>query len=105
MSIQGEYRTNGKEDPNEAVVISKLSKTQFRVENPRQWEGVGIFDGEKYCGVFRYKDTMKYEPFRGLWGVHEAALRGDGSFEVHGSFLSGQLEVGEFDAVWIPENS
>lgn len=80
MTIEGPYKTNGRDDQNEAVVITKISPNQYRVENSRQWEGVGIFDGENYRGVFQYKDTMEFKPFRGLWGTHEAVLRNDGSF-------------------------
>ena len=102
-SIQGAYKTNGRDNENEVVVISKLSKTQYRIENPRQWDGVGIFDGTIYFGIFRYKNTMKYEPFRGIFGMHRAAFREDGSFEVHGTFLTGELQDDEFDVVWIPQ--
>jgi hypothetical protein len=104
--IAGPYKTNDRDDPSEAVVISRLSEHQYRVENPRQWEGVGIFDGTLYRGVFRYKDTMAYEPFRGRWGMHDAVLRGDGSFAVHGRFMAGdddEFGDDEFDVIWVPE--
>jgi len=99
MAIEGPYKTNARDDPSEAVVITRLSDNQYRVENPRQWDGVGIFDGKVYRGVFRYKDTMAYEPFRGRWGLHEAVLRADGSLAVRGQFLTGGSDA--FDVIWV----
>lgn len=99
--ITGAYKTNGRTDAAEAVVITRLSETQYRVENPCQWDGVGIFDGAVYCGVFRCKATIGYAPFRGAWGFHEAHVREDGSFAVHGRCVTG--EFGDFDVVWVPD--
>ena len=106
MPIEGPYKTNGRDDPSEAVVITRLSENQYRVESSRQWDVVGIFDGNLYRGVFRYKDSMAYESFRGRWGMHEAALRADGSFAVHGRFMAGdddESDDDEFDLIWVPE--
>ncbi len=101
MAIEGPYRTNGRTEPSEAVVITKIGPNQYRVENPFQWEGVGIFDGEEYNGVFRYKDTMAYEPFRGMFGMHHAKIRSDGSLAVHGSFRDENMN--DFHVIWVPE--
>lgn len=82
-SIAGTYQANG--NPNNLVFVHHIFENQYRLEQFTNWYAVGIFDGETYFGVFRYKDTVPDPRFRGVWGIHKATLRADGSFAVHGT--------------------
>ena len=91
----GTYRIN--EDPNSLVFIYNLFENQYRLESPIHWDAVGIFDGKTYFGVFRYKDTIRDTRFKGVWGVHKATWRTDGSIAVHGTNMINR--TGEWDLV------
>lgn len=70
-NIVGKY--HAEDDPNYVNIISHLSDKFYKVVNP-VWEGVGIFDGETYWGIYKCNDKDKSK-VRGRWGVHKAELR------------------------------
>ncbi|HTM58429.1 MAG TPA: hypothetical protein VL123_08450 [Candidatus Udaeobacter sp.] len=94
-SIAGRYAVGGS---SEHVLISSLGGDRYRIDSPGFWEGVGIFDGKTYWGVFRYPTNSHHASLANVCGLHRAELQGDRSFKVHGSFNS--TGFGEFDLVW-----
>ena len=94
-SITGRYAVGGS---SEHVVITSLGGDRYRIESPGFWEGVGIFDGKVYWGVFRYPQTSHHQSLANVCGLHRAELQPDRSFKVHGSFNSSGF--GEFDLEW-----
>lgn len=69
--IEGKYYAE--DDRNYVNIISNISESIFKITNP-VWNGVGIFDGETYCGIYKYNDKAKPE-MRSVWGTHKAELR------------------------------
>lgn len=99
-AIDGVYFANG--NLQYKVSISSLSDKLILIDNP-EWEGVGLFDGELYFGIYKIKDIAK-EQLRGRWGAHRAKLRlVDGSLELWGLELKGITQVNKFEGVWIKE--
>jgi hypothetical protein len=92
--IEGMYVVNG--NPKDKVVIKRLSKNRYRLTTPGWWEGVGIFDGKMYYGVYRYHDDRGQ--WAGVWGTHHARFMPDGSFVVQGKNTI--KRTGEFESVW-----
>jgi hypothetical protein len=82
----------------ERVRITALGGDRYRVDSPGFWEGVGIFDGHTYWGVFRYPANSRTAALGNVCGLHRAELQPDRSFKVHGSFNS--QGFGEFDVIW-----
>lgn len=67
--IVGDYRAEG--SLYYINTISHLGGEIFRIVN-KAWEGVGLYDGKTYCGIYKYNDA---DPARcGIWGTHEAEL-------------------------------
>ncbi len=80
--IVGRYRAEG--DPNYVNTISSLGGELFKIHN-RAWDGVGLFDGKMYCGIFKYNEQDKVR--RGAWGTHRADLiceKGEWRLQVQG---------------------
>jgi hypothetical protein len=99
-TIDGKYFVDS--NPQYRVTISSSSDKLIHIENP-EWEGVGLFDGDLYFGMYKVKDRAK-EQLRGKWGVHRAKLRvGDGSLEYWGLELKGTSKVHEYTGAWIKE--
>ena len=98
--IAGRYAINGIH--SDVVVIRRLEGNRYAVENPGNWEGVGVFEGRTYYGVFRYPERTNHGSLARVVGIHRAELQRDGSFKVHGSFgaSSGGNELGQFDVTW-----
>jgi len=94
--LSGEYCINN--DPNNKLIIKKISSNQYSIESPNVWEGVGVFDGLIYFGIFKYKHTFENKNFSGVWGTHHAILQDNGSFIVKGINRIGM--VGEFRNTW-----
>lgn len=82
----------------EHVRITALGGDRYRADSPGLWEGVGIFDGHTYWGVFRYPINSHHASLANVCGLHRAEVQPDRSFKVHGSFNSSGF--GEFDIVW-----
>jgi hypothetical protein len=82
----------------EHVRITALGGDRYRADSPGLWEGVGIFDGHIYWGVFRYPLDSHHASLANVCGLQRAELQPDRSFKVHGSFNS--TGFGEFDIVW-----
>ena len=93
--IAGLYSVGGS---GEHVRITALGGDRYRADSPGLWEGVGIFDGHTYWGVFRYPNTSHHASLANVCGLHRAEVQPDRSFKVHGSFNSSGF--GEFDIVW-----
>jgi hypothetical protein len=98
--IAGRYAVNGKRE--DVVVVRHLEGNRYATENPGNWDGVGIFDGKTYYGIFRYPDTSRHGSLARVVGIHRAERQRDGSFKVHGSFgaTSDGHELGQFDVTW-----
>ena len=94
--LSGEYCINN--DPNNKLIIKKIEGDQFRLESPNVWDGVGIFDGFIYFGIFKYKHSFENKNFAGVWGNHHAIIQDDGSFIVKGTNKIGM--DGEFRNTW-----
>jgi len=100
VKIEGEYRSN--DSRQYRIKIIPLSDNYYRIENP-EWEGVGIFDGDLYYGVYRVSDDAE-DSIRGRWGAHRAKfVKEDNNFELFGIELNETQIVGEFnpDTAWI----
>jgi hypothetical protein len=69
--IEGKFQAE--DDPNYINRISHISDSIFTITNP-VWDGVGVFDGETYFGVYKYNNKAKPE-MRTMWGTHKADLR------------------------------
>lgn len=98
--IAGRYAINGVN--TDLVVIRRLEGNRYAVENPGNWEGVGVFDGRIYYGVFRYPERTQHGSLAKVVGIHRAERQRNGSFKVHGSFgaSSDGHQLGEFDVTW-----
>ena len=94
--LSGEYCINN--DPNNKLIIRNIEGNQYSLESPNVWDGVGIFDGLIYFGIFKYKHSFENKNFSGVWGNHHAILQDDGSFIVKGTNRIGM--VGEFRNTW-----
>ena len=94
--LSGDYCINN--DPNNKLIITRIEGDQFRLESPNVWDGVGIFDGFVYFGIFKYKHTFENKNFAGVWGNHHAIIQDDGSFIVKGTNIIGM--DGEFRNTW-----
>ena len=94
--LSGDYCINN--DPNNRLIITRIEGDQFRIESPNVWDGVGIFDGFVYFGMFKYKHTFQNKSFAGVWGNHHAIIQEDGSFIVKGTNVIGM--DGEFRNTW-----
>jgi len=80
--IVGRYRAEA--DPNYVNTVSSLGGELLKIYNPA-WDGVGLFDGKTYCGIFKYNETDKKR--RGIYGVHWAELiceKGEWRLKVQG---------------------
>src|SRR5262245_61673593 len=53
QNITGRYQADG--NPNYTVIITRLAGDYYRISNPA-WEGVGLFDGQFYYGVYKVND-------------------------------------------------
>jgi hypothetical protein len=94
-NIEGAYVAN--RNPQDVVLIKRLSQQYYRVERAGWWVGVGIFDGKSYYGVFRYHDDRGR--WAGVYGTHQAQVQPDGSFTVVGKNTI--KARGTFNGVWI----
>ena len=94
--FSGTYCINN--HPNNKLIIERIKDNQFRLESPNVWDGVGIFDGFVYFGIFKYKITFENKAFAGVWGNHHAIIQDDGSFIVKGTNVIGM--GGEFRNTW-----
>ena len=100
VKIEGEYHTN--DSRQYRVEITHLSDNYYRVGNP-EWEGVGLFDGEFYYGVYKVSDDAEDE-IHGHWGAHRAKfLNAEKRFELFGLELNETQIDCQFDpdAAWV----
>ena len=101
VKIEGEYRTN--DSRQYRIKIIHLSDNYYRVENP-EWEGVGLFDGDMYYGIYKVSDDDAEDSVRGNWGAHRARfLKADNKFELFGIELNETELLCEFNpnVAWI----
>jgi hypothetical protein len=94
-SIVGRYAING--SPTDVVIITATAHGEYRAENPGFWNGVGLFDGKVYWGVFAYPKGTRHGSLENVHGVQRAELQPNGSFKVHGTFAPGGSG---FDVTW-----
>lgn len=94
--LSGRYRSTG--DSTKVVSLTAVAIGVFQVVGDG-WEGVGLFDGTTYWGVFR----RGREPATPRYGTHRGMLRGDGSLVVHGEYPDGGGTP--FDVVWTPDRA
>jgi hypothetical protein len=71
--FSGTYYINN--HPSNKLIIKRIKDKQFRLESPNVWDGVGIFDGFVYFGIFKYKITFENKAFAGVWGNHHAIIQ------------------------------
>lgn len=76
------------------VIIKHIGDNMFRLTSPNVWDGVGIFDGKMYIGVFEYKHSFGNAHLSGIYGNHYAIRQDDGSFVFVGANKIGL--TGEF---------
>jgi protein TonB len=98
QTLEGRYLADG--DATKAVTITPLARGVYRVV-AEQWEGVGLFDGTSYWGVFRHGRPPSPPGLAGACGTHQVLLGPDGSLAVRGEFTAGR--TGSFETVWKPE--
>ena len=103
--IEGTYLAEGSR--NYVIVISHLSENlhQLRAETASKknvlWEGVGIFDGESYFGVYKYIDNPESE-VSGNWGAHRVRVReGGGILKLHQIELGNEWVEIEYEYTWV----
>ncbi|MEK7329857.1 MAG: TonB family protein [Candidatus Eisenbacteria bacterium] len=97
-TLEGRYLADG--DATKTITITPLARGVYRVVAD-QWEGVGLFDGTSYWGVFRHGHQASPPGLAGASGTHRARLGPDGSLAVRGEFTAGR--TGSFETVWKPE--
>lgn len=97
-TLEGRYLADG--EATKAFTITPLARGVYHVVAD-QWEGVGLFDGTSYWGVFRQGRQASMPGLAGASGTHRALLRPDGSLAVRGEFTAGR--TGSFETVWMPE--
>jgi hypothetical protein len=93
--IEGIYYAEG--DPNYKNLISYVSDSIFNITNP-VWDGVGIFDGETYFGVFKY-NSKALPKDRNTWGTHKADLR-FGVLEISGIDMNPAANAHHWQGKW-----
>jgi hypothetical protein len=99
--IEGEYYTG--DSHHYRVKITHLSGDYYRIENP-DWEGIGLFDGEFYYGIFKFNDKATPHERRDNWGAHRARFRvRNKSFELFGIELKEESHYDQFGGEWIRE--
>jgi TonB family protein len=98
--IGGRYLVNG--EAGRVVVISVLANDVCQLVGD-DWEGVGLFDGASYWGVFQHRGGAGADSLTGARGTHRATLGPNGSLVVHGEYTLGR--TGSFQVVWMPERS
>jgi protein TonB len=91
-NLSGIYLSSG--DATISVTLKMLAPGIYRALGD-SWEGVGLFDGTMYWGVFRRGRGPDLD------GTHRGTLRPDGSLSLHGEFAGGKGKA--FDVVWTPE--
>jgi hypothetical protein len=97
--IEGEYHTH--DSRQYRISITHISDGYYRVENP-EWEGVGLFDGEFYYGVYKTNDDVLLERLRGNWGAHRAKFDSTTKrFELFGTELKVNKHYTDFEGAWI----
>lgn len=67
-NIEGKYVVEG---TNYEVIFRHFGENLYRA-NHSAWEGIGLYDGEFYYGIYRYKAGSDLP---NNWGVHKAKLR------------------------------
>jgi protein TonB len=100
-TLEGRYFAEG--DSTGSLLIVPLARGEcpmYRIETV-QWEGVGLFDGTTYWGVFHRGQRTSPPELAGASGTHRATLRPDGSLAVHGEYTAGR--TGSFETMWRPE--
>lgn len=98
-TLEGRY-IQGAEPERTVITITPLARGVYGLLAD-QWEGVGLFDGKNYWGVFRYGPKASPPELAGASGTHQAILRPDGSLAVHGEYAGGYSEA--FDLTWTRE--
>ena len=74
-NIEGKYVVEG---TNYEVIFKRLAENFYRA-NHTAWEGIGLYDGQFYYGIYKYKAGSDLP---NNWGVHQARLRlVDGALE------------------------
>ena len=74
-NIEGKYVVKG---TNYEVIFRPLVENLYRA-NHSAWEGIGLYDGQFYYGIYKYKAGSDLP---NNWGVHKAHLRlVDGALE------------------------
>ena len=88
VEIEGAYSSTD----GSSVRLVKLASGIYRASS-ETWEGVGMFDGTSYWGVFR---TSPAESTKAA-GTHKGKLMPDGTLSVHVELVGGGKP---FDTVW-----
>lgn len=97
-SLEGRWIMEGEQKT--VVTITPLARGVYGVLSD-QWQGVGMFDGKSYWGVFRYGPQASPPELAKASGTHQGTLRLDGSFAIHGEYAGGYSEA--FDVTWTRE--
>jgi TonB family protein len=95
--IDGPYLADG--DARHPLTISLIADGTYRVEAER-WVGVGLSDGKRYWGVYRYRDGVTPPTGAASSGTHLGSVGTDGSIHIHGESANGPGQ--SFDMVWKP---
>jgi hypothetical protein len=99
--LEGEYHTS--DSHHYRMSITHLAGDYYRILNP-DWEGLGLFDGEYYYGIFKFNNKATPPERRENWGAHRARLRlKDKSLEVFGIELKETRHFDQFEGEWIRE--
>jgi hypothetical protein len=98
--IEGRYYAEGRR--TEPIDISYLSENLYRAKHP-EWEGVGLFDGKFYYGIYIYNETAQPED-RGNVGAHKAKLReGGGALKLFVIELGNKGDNIEYEYIWFSD--
>lgn len=86
--IEGSYRSSS----DGSLVVLTLLKPGYYHAHSDAWDGVGMFDGAVYLGVFRMAGREST-----VAGTHVGKIQADGSFAIRSEFANGGKA---FDAIW-----
>lgn len=99
VKIEGKYFAEGV--PTEEIDITYLSEGLYRMKH-KIWEGVGLFDGEFYYGIYKYNDKARED--RGKMGAHKGKLReGGGALNLHLIELGHKSDYIEYEYIWVKD--
>jgi hypothetical protein len=99
--LEGEYHT--RDSHHYRMNITHLAGDYYRIEHS-DWEGLGLFDGEYYYGIFKFNNKATPPERRENWGAHRARFRPkDKAFEVFGIELKETSHYDQIVGEWIRE--